>query len=166
MSDATGAKGGLKVARQERLSLSAQGLRFIQRHEGYRNAVYNDSAGNPTIGYGHLIRKGEDFSDGVTQEEASALLEQDTQAATDAVNIKVKTALSQSQFDALVDFTFNLGGTNLGKSTLLKNINAAKPVIMANFTDWNRAGGKVVKGLTKRRTDEFNLFSTGDYGAP
>jgi len=84
----------------------------------------------------------------------------------DAVNSKVTATLSQTKFDAVVDFTYNLGGGNLGKSTLLKNINAEKDVTESNFTDWNRAGGKVVNGLTTRRTDEFNLFSKGDYGGP
>ena len=166
MPKTTGKTATLNAAAQPQRFLSSDGLQFIQRHEGYRGTVYKDSAGNPTIGYGHLIRTGEDFSGGVTEQVASELLAQDTQAAVDAVNTRVNVALSQTQFDALVDFTFNLGGGNLRKSTLLKNINAAKAVTIANFTDWNRAGGKVVKGLAIRRTDEFNLFSTGDYGAP
>lgn len=82
------------------------------------------------------------------------------------VNGKVTSKLSQTKFDAVVDFTYNLGGGNLGKSTLLKNINAGKDVTKENFTDWNRAGGKVVNGLTTRRTDEWNLFSNGNYGGP
>jgi len=127
--------------------------------------VYKDSAGNPTIGYGHLI-KGEDFSKGITKEKAGELLSQDTKTAVDAVNGKVTGKLSQTKFDAVVDFTYNLGGANLGKSTLLKNINAGKDVTKGNFTDWNHAGGEVVNGLTIRRTDEFNLFSKGDYGGP
>jgi len=146
-------------------SLSPSGLDFIARHEGYRDQVYNDSAGYPTIGYGHLIKPGEDFSGGITQEQASQLLAQDTKTAVDAVNSKVTASLSQTQFDAVVDFTYNLGGGALGQSTLLKNINAGNPVVMENFTDWNHAGGKVVTGLTKRRTDEFNLFTQGDYGS-
>jgi lysozyme len=146
-------------------SLSFNGLNFIQRHEGYSGTVYNDSAGYPTIGYGHLIKAGEDFSNGITQAQASQLLSQDTQTAVNAVNSKVTVNLSQTQFDALVDFTFNLGGNAFGQSTLLKNINSGNNVVIENFTDWNHAGGKVVAGLTKRRTDEFNLFSNGDYGS-
>jgi lysozyme len=146
-------------------SLSPSGLDFIERHEGYSGTVYNDSAGYPTIGYGHLIKAGEDFSNGITQEQGGELLSKDTRTAVDAVNSKVIVNLSQTQFDALVDFTFNLGGAAFGQSTLLKNINAGNPVVMENFTDWDHAGGKVVAGLTKRRTDEFNLFLNGDYGA-
>jgi GH24 family phage-related lysozyme (muramidase) len=62
--------------------------------------------------------------------------------------------------------SYNLGGKAFGKSTLLKNINAGKDVTKENFTDWTHAGGKAVKGLTIRRTDEFNVFSKGDYGGP
>lgn len=151
---------------QNTTSLSPQGLAFIERHEGYSDKVYNDVAGNPTIGYGHLIREGEDFSKGITKEKAGELLAQDTKSAVDSVNSKVTGKLSQAKFDAVVDFTYNLGGKALGKSTLLKNINAGKDVTKENFTDWNHAGGKVVNGLTIRRTDEFNLFTKGDYGGP
>ena len=151
---------------QNQMSLSSQGLAFIERHEGYSDKVYNDVAGKPTIGYGHLIKEGEDFSKGITKEKAGELLAQDTKSAVDSVNSKVTGKLSQGKFDAIVDFTFNLGGKALGKSTLLKNINAGKDVTKENFTDWNHAGGQVVKGLTIRRTDEFNLFSKGNYGGP
>jgi RHS repeat-associated protein len=157
---------GKEEKQAQNQTLSTNGLQFIEKHEGYSGTVYKDSAGNPTIGYGHLIKDGEDFSKGITKEKAGELLAQDTKTAVDAVNSKVTTSLSQTKFDAVVDFTYNLGGGNLGKSTLLKNINAGKDVTENNFTDWNRAGGKVVNGLTIRRTDEFNLFSKGDYGGP
>ncbi len=147
------------------LSLSSSGLEFIQRHEGYSGTVYNDSAGNPTIGYGHLILAGEDFSGGISPEQASQLLSHDTKAAVDSVNKRVTVNLSQTQFDALVDFTFNLGEAALAESTLLKNVNSGNNVVMENFTDWDHAGGRVVAGLTVRRTHEFNLFSNGDYGS-
>lgn len=146
------------------LSLSPKGLVFIERHEGFMATVYNDAAGNATIGYGHLIKPGEDFSNGITPEQASQLLSQDSHFAADAVNRQVRVSLTQTQFDALVDFTFNLGSGNLAKSTLLRNINSGKPVDIRNFTDWHLAGGKVIPGLVKRRTDEFNLFSKGEYG--
>ena len=155
-----------KPPAQNQQTLSSNGLQFIERHEGYSGTVYKDSAGNPTIGYGHLLKEGEGFSKGITKEKAGEILSQDTKTAVDAVNGKVTTKLSQTKFDAVVDFTFNLGGGNLGKSTLLKNINAGSDVTKGNFTDWNHAGGKVVNGLTTRRTDEFNLFSKGDYGGP
>jgi len=63
------------------MTLSANGLKFIEQHEGYSSTVYKDSAGNPTIGYGHLIKDGEDFSKGITKEKAGELLSQDTKTA-------------------------------------------------------------------------------------
>jgi lysozyme len=150
------------------MSLSPQGLDFIKQHEGYSDKVYKDSGGKDTIGYGHLINKaaGENFDKGITKEQATALLAQDVKGAVNAVNDKLTVKVSQTKFDALVDFTYNLGAKNLGKSTLLANINAGKDVRKENFTDWNRAGGNVVRGLTIRRTNEYNLFSKGEYGSP
>lgn len=149
-----------------RQTLSAKGLQFIEKHGGYSGTVYKDSAGNPTIGYGHLIKPGEDFSKGITKEKAGDLLAQDTKTAVDTVNNTLVVTLSQTKFDALVDFAYNLGGANLATSTLSKNINAGNEVTQENFTDWNHAGGTVVPGLTTRRTDEFNLYSNGNYGGP
>jgi RHS repeat-associated protein len=149
---------------RKQMSLSSKGLKFIERHESYSDKVYKDSAGIPTIGYGHVINKGEDFSKGITKEKGTELLSQDVKTAVDAANKDVKATLSQSQFDALVSFTYNVGPGGLGQSTLLENINAGNNVTGESFTDWNRAGGKVVEGLTTRRTDEFNLYSAGDYG--
>ena len=153
-------------ATANQMSLSSKGLEFIKRHEGYSDKVYKDAAGNATIGYGHLIKQGENFDKGITKEKATELLAQDTKTAVDAVNAKLTGKTSQSKFDALVDFTYNVGAGNLGKSTLLSNINSGKDVTKENFTDWNRAGGKVVQGLTTRRTDEYGLFSKADYGGP
>lgn len=128
--------------------------------------MYLDSAGNPTIGYGHLIKPGENFDKGITEKRATALLAQDVKGAVGAVNSNLKVKVSQTQFDALVDFTYNLGARNLEKSTLLSNINSGKEVTKKNFTDWNQGGGRVVRGVTIRRSDEYNLFSKGEYSGP
>lgn len=157
-------RGAGTTARQPDMSLSEKGLWFIERHEGYSGTAYGDSAGNPTIGYGHLIREGEDFSTGITKDEASALLAQDVEMAVGAVNANLKVKIWQNEFDALVDFTYNLGEKNLANSALLSNINAGQAVTASDFTDYNHAGSRIVPGLTTRRTDEFILFSKGDYG--
>jgi hypothetical protein len=69
-----------------RMSLSPSGLNFIKRHEDYSGKLYPDSAGNLTIGYGHLVKTGENFTVGITEKEAAALLAQDVQAAVNALN--------------------------------------------------------------------------------
>ena len=146
---------------QQQMSLSSGGLDLIKGFEGYRDKVYNDVAGNPTIGYGHLIKKGEDFSKGITEPQASALLAQDAQGAVNAVNSNLTASVSQNQFDALVSFTYNVGAQGFANSTLLANINSGKDVTLGNFTAWDHAGGKEVAALTRRRTSEYNLFSKG-----
>lgn len=71
----------------------------------------------------------------------------------------VEVPLNQNQFDALASFTYNLGETNLSSSTLLKKLNAKDYTGASNeFLKWNRAGGKVLNGLVRRREAERNLF--------
>ncbi len=159
--------GAMEVQKQlQKMSLSSKGLDFIKRHEGFSSKTYKDSAGNDTIGYGHLInKKTENFDKGITEKDAAALLQQDANTAVGAVNSDLKVEVSQTQFDALVDFTYNEGAGAFGKSTLLSNINGGKDVTENNFTDWSRAG-KDPGALTTRRTDEYNLYSKGEYGGP
>lgn len=141
--------------------LSSKGLDFIKRHEGFKSHVYLDSGGVPTIGYGHQIKPGENFDKGITKREAEALLAQDVQGAVHSANKNVTAPLSQNQFDALVSLAYNL--RNFAQTSLLAKINAGEVVTEADFTKYNRVGGKVIPGLTVRRRDEFNLFSRGDY---
>ncbi len=141
--------------------LGSKGLDFIKRHEGFKGHAYLDSGGIPTIGYGHRIKPGENFDKGITKRAAEALLVQDVQSAVRSVNENVTAPLSQNQFDALVSLAYNL--RNFARTSLLTKINAGEIVTEADFTKYDRAGGKVIPGLTARRRDEFNLFSKGDY---
>ena len=102
------------------MQLSAEGLELIKRSEGFRDHVYLDVAGLLTIGYGHLIKPNESFPGGIDESQAAAMLAQDVQEAERAVDRLVKVALTQGQFDALVDFCFNLGAGRLAGSTLLR----------------------------------------------
>ena len=105
------------------MQLSAEGLDLIKKSEGFRDRVYLDVAGFPTIGYGHLIKPHESFPNGITEAQAAAILSSDVQDAEQAVARLVKVALTQGQFDALVDFCFNLGAGRLAGSTLLRELN-------------------------------------------
>ncbi len=94
--------------------MSTKGLDFIARHEALPNGqpalkIYRDSAGYPTIGYGHKILPGEDLSKGITKAQAEALLRQDVQHAVREVNVGLKAPASQNQFDALVSLAYNTG---------------------------------------------------------
>jgi lysozyme len=139
---------------------SANGLALTEKFEGLRLDAYQDSVGVWTIGYGHT---GSDVQPRltITQEQAEILLGADIAWAAACVNKAVKSAINQNQFDALVDFTFNLGCATLIQSSLLKLVNAGDFAGAAQqFLRWNKAGGRVLKGLTVRRQAEMDLFNT------
>jgi GH24 family phage-related lysozyme (muramidase) len=141
------------------MEFSSIGLALLKQSEGLRAQVYNDVAGYPTIGYGHKLRPGECFPDGISEAFASNLLQIDVQAAERAVRDLVKVPLSQGQFDALVDFVFNLGVGRLASSTLLKVLNAGRYTDAAEqFLRWDQAGGKEVSALKERREAEAALW--------
>ena len=153
------------MADVNKLSYSEKGLALTEQFEGLRLEAYQDSVGVWTIGYGHT---GPDVHAGltITQEQASALLLQDAGTAVAAVNRLVTVPLTQNQFDALVDFVFNLGSGNFAKSTLLRELNAGNTAAAAaQFLVWNRAGGVVLPGLTRRRQAEAELFETAETSA-
>ncbi|MBY4725720.1 MULTISPECIES: lysozyme [Burkholderia] len=152
---------------------SKTGLQLTEQFEGCRLTAYQDSVGVWTIGYGHT---GPDVYRGltITQERAEQLLLQDVAKAAAAVNRLVTLDragdadtdglpdLTQDEFDALVDFTFNLGAGRLANSTLLKKLNAGDiEGAAAEFPKWVYAGGKVLAGLVKRRDAERALFLLG-----
>lgn len=142
------------------MTASEEGIDFIIAHEGCKLAAYPDPAtgGEPwTIGVGHTggVRAG----DTCTEDEAREFLRADLRAAEACVNESVKGAITQGQFDALISLVFNIGGGNFRKSTLLKELNAGNDMSAAQqFLVWNRAAGKVMAGLTKRRADEMQVF--------
>jgi GH24 family phage-related lysozyme (muramidase) len=96
-----------------------------------------------------------------TEEEATAQLQRDlAQIERDIVSV-MHVPLTQNQFDALVCFTYNVGFGNLKSSTLLKCLNeGAFDQVPAQFLRWNKAAGRVLPGLTKRRQDEADLFAS------
>lgn len=148
------------------MQISNNGLNAIKGFEGFKANVYNDVAGYPTIGYGHKLTTAERVArlKTVTEDQAAALLASDVQEAVSIVNGAVKVALNQNQFDALVSFTYNVGGGNFRKSTLAKLLNAGDYAgAAAQFSQWKFAGGVVSLGLETRRIAEAALFSTTGY---
>jgi lysozyme len=140
------------------MTYDEKGLTLTEGYEGLRLTSYQDSVGVWTIGYGHT---GTDVGPGmtITQAEAKALLAADIQTAVNCVNNAVNVALTQDQFDALVDFVYNVGCANFRKSTLLKNINAGQFQTAADqLLIWNKANGHILAGLVSRRTGERALF--------
>lgn len=151
------------------MKTSAAGVKFIQAHEGLRLFAYLDSANVPTIGYGHT--KGVHLGMHISEQRAEELLREDLAWAEDAVTRAVTVQITQGQFDALVSFVFNVGAGAFQESTLLRKLNAGDTAGAADeFLRWNKAtvnGAKVVlPGLTKRRTDERELFKMASHARP
>lgn len=142
------------------MQLSAKGLALLKASEGFRNRVYLDVNGLPTIGYGHRLLHPESFPNGVGEEQASEILISDIRDAEQAVERMVKVPLAQGQFDALVDFVFNLGSGHLHSSTLLADLNAGRAEAAAEqILLWDHAGAQENAGLKARRQAEFELFT-------
>ena len=143
------------------MNISPNGLRLIQSEEGFSATVYNDIAGNPTIGYGHKLQPGEHFPDGVTQALAVALLDQDLALVEVTLIRLVPADCTQNQYDALCDFGFNLGVGAL-KIMLAHGWDQVPTQILR----WDMArvnGVEVVNAdLKTRRAAEFALFNTPD----
>jgi lysozyme len=139
------------------MKTSEQGKSLIKKFEGCELKAYQCSANVWTIGYGHTqgIKEG----DSCTQEDADRMLAEDLEEFEEYVNNLVEADLSQSQFDALVAWTYNLGPTNLKSSTLLKRLNEGDmDDVPHQIRRWNKAGGQVLDGLIRRREAEALLF--------
>jgi lysozyme len=145
------------------MQFSATGLELLKRSEGFRSRVYLDVAGFPTIGYGHRLLHSESFSNGIDEVLAARILVNDVREAEQAVQRLVKVPLTQGQFDALVDFCFNLGGGKLAESTLLKDLNAGRyDAAQEQLLRWDHAGAQENAGLRARREAEVELWGSGE----
>ena len=144
--------------------LSQKGLELIKQFEGLSLTPYVCAGGINTIGYGNTY-----YTNGkkvtlqdkpITIQQAEELLKFSLSTYEKAVDSFCRDDISQSQFDALVSFAYNLGTGALQKSTLIKKVNAnPKDVTIADeFLKWNKANGRVLAGLTKRRQAEANLY--------
>ena len=144
------------------MKISLEGLSLIKKFEGCRLEAYYCSGGVLTIGYGHT--GGVKESDTITQEEAEKLLRADVFKFEEYVEDNVMVELDQGQFDALVAWTFNLGPGNLRESTMLKRLNEADYAsVPSEMKRWNKAGGKTLDGLIRRRNAEALLFQSKEW---
>lgn len=153
-------------------SINAIGFALIKEFEGCRLTAYDDLQpsrvlkkgdklkGALTIGHGHT---GPDVSIGqtITAGEAERLLKADLGTAEGGVERAVTVKINDNEFAALVSLAFNIGLANFRKSTLLQKLNAEdREGAAQEFARWNKAGGKVLAGLTRRRAAERGLFLT------
>lgn len=169
--------------------ITQAGLDLVKSFEGLEDGdpttvnldPYLDPIGIWTIGWGHAIWVGNDFlrgannrrpatalyPNGITRPQAEALLRADLLDTCRDVQTIVTQPVSDNQFAALVSFVYNCGVGNLKKSTLLRLVNAGDDAgAAAEFGKWNKAGGKELPGLTKRRAAEAALFATPEAATP
>tara|TARA_R110002020_G_scaffold231412_1_gene442559 strand:+ start:842 stop:1285 length:444 start_codon:yes stop_codon:yes gene_type:complete len=139
------------------MNISAEGMALIKKFEGCELEAYLDAVDIPTIAYGRT--KNVKLGDSCTQEQADAWVEEEMEEYEGYINDMVKVGLSQCQFDALCAWVYNLGPTNLKNSTLLRVLNEGKyDDVPSEIKRWNKAGGNVLMGLTRRREAEALLF--------
>ena len=144
--------------------MSEDGLARIRDHEAFVPREYDDGAGNSTIGYGHMVLEGEDFSGGITEAEAIELFKKDVERVVNGALDKIKVDLTQNQIDALGSFIFNVGPGAFEKG-LLPHINArrheratARLLKYVTGRDMRTGERRVLRGLLKRRRDEVALY--------
>ena len=156
------------------MHISQNGTKLLAEWEGLRTEVYDDAAGLPTIGVGHLLTQDErdsgkitiqgqavDYRQGLSEQAVLDLLAQDLERFEAAVNDGVQVALAQNQFDALVSFAFNVGVQAFKTSTLLKKLNDGfYDEVPAQLRRWTKAGGQTVQGLVNRREKEITLWES------
>lgn len=143
------------------MQVSQAAIDLIKEFEGCYLEQYICPAGVSTIGIGTTRIDGKPVPEGlvITETQAEQYLAEDLSLFESAVERLVTVPLTQSQFDALVSFTYNVGQGNLQNSTLLRKLNSSDYPGAANeFPRWNRGGGKVLPGLTRRREAERELF--------
>lgn len=139
------------------------GLLLIKSFEGLRLQAYRDAVGIWTIGYGTTRNVQPNMR--ISEDEAEQFLQEDLNRFEQAINSSVSVPINDNQFAALVSFTYNVGSGALRSSTLLKLLNARHDLRRTadEFPRWNKAGGRELAGLTRRRRAERALFLGEDF---
>lgn len=133
---------------------SGAGIAFIKMNEGFVGEVGND-VGHEVIGYGHDILPGESFPDGISMAGADQLLRDDLKHRFEpVVNSVIPETCTQGQFDALIDFCYNLGASSL--RTMVAH---GWDNVPTQIPRWNHVNGVVSVGLTRRRDAEVAMFT-------
>ena len=145
------------------MKISPRGLELIKDFEGFSSSAYLDVVNIPTIGWGNTFYEDGTkvkLGDQISKADALKLLEVvANRDFADKIFPSIKVKVTQSQFDAMVSLAYNIGVGAFLKSTLLKKVNAGEFTGAGEeFLKWNKANGKEVLGLTRRREREKQLF--------
>lgn len=146
------------------MKVNKEGIDMMHHFEGCKLEAYQCSAKVWTIGWGNTYyqdKRSVKQGDKITQQQADELFEMIMNEFSIMVRKVLKKEISENRFSAIVCFAYNVGMGNLKASTLLKkvNINPDDPTIPSEFLRWNKAGGKVLNGLTRRRQAEADLYA-------
>ena len=144
---------------------------MIKVFEGLRPHLYDDAGGHCTIGYGHLVHSGRcngsepaEFKAGISEARATEIFRTRLENYEATVRTSVTVELTQSEYDALVSFCFNIGAGAFRRSTLLRLLNQGdRASVPTELAKWVRSGGRVISGLQRRRGLKADLFSNGTY---
>lgn len=139
-------------------------IELVKHFEGFRPHIYICPAGYPTIGYGHVVTPEERkiFANGITKEEAEFYLIRDLLKIQKAILPLIAVTITPLMLDALVSFTFNVGVYAFRSSTLRRKLNRMEYYDVADeFLRWVYAGGRILKGLIRRRQAERALYLEG-----
>jgi len=143
------------------MNVSDRGINLIQHFEGFYSKPYYCPAGVLTIGFGTVIKDPKPYLQGITKEQATNMMMNEIIKNERSINRLVKVFINQNQFDALVSFAYNVGVSALAGSTLLKKHNVGDyESAQKEFLKWNKAAGKELAGLTKRRNHESALYGS------
>ena len=168
------------------MKMSDNGINWLKGKENKvldkqgNHIIYDDQTGRPvntneplprgaTIGYGHLIKPGEDFRNGISEAKVTELLRVDIATAERAVRENITVPLTQNQFDALASLAYNIGIKNFADSTVVNYINnpnfqsSVYPNLESAWKAWNRSQGQISNGLINRRQNEWDMYSQGIY---
>jgi lysozyme len=151
----------IKIQRSKMRNITPDAIELIKEFERFSPIPYICPAGLATIGYGHVIKKGENFMEAINEQTAIELLHQDLKLACYSVLKNIRVRVSDNQFGALVSFTFNVGGGALQRSTLRQKINSGEHELVPNeFMRWVWAGGRKLRGLIRRRQREIQMYKS------
>ena len=147
------------------MKINQAAFALIKEFEGFRGTAYKDAVGVLTIGYGTTAMAGVGITPKagmtITEAQASDYLLKGVEKFAAQIEAGIKVPVNENQFGAMVSLAYNIGPGAFLKSTLLKKLNAGDtPGASAQFLVWNKAGGKVLRGLTRRREAERALFDT------
>ena len=161
------------------MTLSPPALDLLKAIETLRLMPYDDQDGadtdtwvkGATIGYGHLIAKGDwsTYEQGITEEQAEALFRADLAPFEQTVGETISVGVQQYEFDAMVILAFNIGRSGFKTSSVARIINdpdaatSSLGALEAAWKSWNRSQGKVSRGLINRRAAEWRIYTSGLY---